>query len=177
MIQCRRSELSSLYCLWSSLSDILTLFLALYSCCMHVWSLVHHGACSLQPPAALQCPPVNGDHQRQCQFDMNFNKARPARLDRELLAWISKFWFLIWFLLQALFQIPCLEKKKKKSIFLARSCVQGNVVWSFLGILYICSNARSPTYLCIWTATAIFTALCGTGQRILVWWIQAREGS
>ena len=159
MHQCRRSELSSLHCLTCPV-------LTLYACVIFVASQCLHPA----PSCTLQHSPVHRDHQSQCQFDVDFNKARPARLDRELFAWISKFWLLVWFLLQALFQIPCLEKKAKKHLlFLARSCVQGNVVWSSLGILFICSNARSPTYVCTWTATAIFTALCGTGEHISVW--------
>jgi len=169
MHQCRRSELSSLHCLCPSLSDILAFYLpCTHTVCMcDLCCIAVPASCTLLHPAALTC---HRDHQSQCQFDVDFNKARPARLERELFAWISKFWLLVWFLLQALFQIPCLEKKAKKHLlFLARSCVQGNVVWSSLGILFICSNARSPTYVCTWTATAIFTALCGTGEHISVW--------
>lgn len=95
---------------------------------------------------ALQQLLVHRDHQNWCQFDVDLNKARPTRLDRELLAWISKFWLLVWFLLQALFQIQRL--RKRYLIFLARSCIQGNSVWSSLGTLFICNNGRSPTYLC-----------------------------
>lgn len=96
---------------------------------------------------ALQQLLVHRDHQNWCQFDVDLNKARPTRLDRELLAWISKFWLLVWFLLQALFQIQRL--RKRYLIFLARSCVQGNSVWSSLGTLFICNNGRSPTYSCM----------------------------
>lgn len=115
------------------------------SCSCKLW-------CNLlcfQSPAASeswQQLPVHGDHQRWCQFDVDLNKARPARLDRELLAWISKFWLLVWFLLQALFQI--FRLKRKYLPYLAVSHVQGNAVWSSLGILFICSTCKWCTYLC-----------------------------
>lgn len=104
---------------------------------LHSWS-----------PAASeswQQSPVHGDHQNWCQFDADLNKARHARSDRELLAWISEFWLLLWFLLQALFQIPHL--KKKYLLCLAGSHVLGNTVWSSRGILFNCSNSRWCAYL------------------------------
>lgn len=123
---------------------------SLYSLCSSSYSCTLW--CSLlrfQSPAASeswQRLPVHGDHQSWCQFDVDLNKARPARLDRELLAWISKFWLLVWFLLQALFQVSHLKRKYLPS--LAGSHVQGNAVWSSLGILFICRNCIWCTYTC-----------------------------
>lgn len=73
-------------------------------CCslLHLWS-----------PEASESwwwSPAHGDHQSWCHFDVHLNKTRRDRLGRELLASVSKFWLLVWFLLQALYQIPHLKK-------------------------------------------------------------------
>lgn len=98
--------------------------------------------CSWSPAASesWRWSLVQRDHQRWCQFDVYLNNARHHRLDRELLACISKCWLLVWFLLQAWFQISHL--KRKYLLYLAGSHVLGNAVWSSLGILFICRNGR-----------------------------------